>query len=175
MKKLNLVLIGITILIASCWAGMYGCAKDVGDSGVENIAITLNIAMSTFVDEGLRELEKYDPAYVDEVLIDLQLVSDQITGYLDGEGDVSDFVNSLSAIINRVNERVELVAPESSSRMLRVIANASKILNQYFESVDLPDEVTVYAAAVQMGINEGIQSYVSSLQIPFFNTTGGTE
>ena len=150
----------ITILAIIASVLFIGCAKNIGQSGVSNTAVVIEVTSETLVDEGLRLLQEHDPEAVNLVIADLKTVVAQIVLYQDGQATVGEFVTTFSAVLERINERAEVIDSKEAARLLRIVSRSGRIIEQYFDTVDLPLEVSIYADALATGIVQGMKSFI---------------
>ena len=151
---------GICIgLILFAFSILAGCAKDVGESNVPKIAMTIRVSMSTLVDEGLRLLADKAPEQVAPTVDDLNAVVAQVSLYNDGTASVGDVTKTLADMLTRMNTRFEFVQDDNAALLLRTIANLARLVEIYFVEAEVPADAVTYANAVAEGIKEGIVSY----------------
>lgn len=156
--NLRVSILAVVLILLS-----FGCAKDVGEDNVPKIASTISVSLETFTSEGLRYLQEKAPEQVEPTLADLNAVIAQISLYNDGSATIGDVANSLSILIERVNDRFDLIEDEETARLFRIIASLSRLVEIYFVSVEIPEEAVAYANAASAGIQAGIADYEASL------------
>ena len=136
-----------------------GCAKDVGDDGVGDIATAVNIVAEGLVEEGLIALAKENPAMATEMIGHLRIVIATGKLYGDGQVTVSDFVTTLNTALEQINRLTDKLDTDTAALIARTINRASRILNEHINEFTLPDEVGIYINATINGMESGIMLY----------------
>ncbi len=136
-----------------------GCAKDVGDDTVQDIAVVLNILSEGVAEEGLIFLQKERPDLVPEIVTNLNIIIETAQLYQDGTATVSDFVTTLNNALERINALTDFLDQEQAELISRSISRASMVFNRYIQEVTVPEEAGVYIQAVSSGIQSGIDIF----------------
>ena len=139
--------------------GLGGCAKDVGDDGVSDIATAVNIVSEGLTEEGLIALAKEDPFMADEMIGHLRIVIATGKLYGDGQVTVSDFVTTLNTALEQINNLTDKLDEDQAALIARTINRASRVLNEHINEFALPEEAGIYINATIGGIETGIMLY----------------
>lgn len=133
-----------------------GCAKDVGQDKVVQIAQTVRVSANFLTVQGLGLLERYEPEQVEATKADLGSIVDVAKKYADGKVTVGDVVSTVTIVLDRLNDRFELVEADGVSVILATISALGQIVEIYFVEADLPQEAGIYLNSFAIGIQDGL-------------------
>lgn len=133
-----------------------GCAKDVGNDKVVQIAQTVRVSANFLTVQGIGLLERYEPREVEATKSDLGAIVDVAKKYADGKVTVGDVVSTITIVLDRLNERFELVEADGVSVILATISALGQIVEIYFVEADLPQEAGIYLNSFAIGIQDGL-------------------
>lgn len=162
--KYRFELLSVTLILGFILSSCTGTKSSVEQA--QDNAVTIEVVAEAVVDEGLRFLEREDPELVDPIIGDLQEVVNQIMLYNDGKASVGDFVETFTAVLDRLNLRAEFIEDEDARLVIRNINRTGRILETYFDEYDLPPEVPIYANALATGITLGIAPHLPPAEEP---------
>lgn len=133
-----------------------GCAKDVGQDKVIQIAQTVRVSANFLTVQGIGLLERYAPEQVGSTVADLNSIVDVAKKYVDNKVTVGDVVSTVTIVLDRLNERFELVEADGVSVILATISALGQIVEIYFVEADLPQEAGIYLNSFAIGIQDGL-------------------
>jgi hypothetical protein len=158
LYRLALLLLFIPVLFT-----LYGCAKHVGEDNVPEVAESLNFVGELLAEEGLVYLHGKDPQLAQDVIVELGLIIAQARLYEDNEATASDFLNTTTTVLERINIHVDVLDPEVADKITRNIDRASRLIEKHIKPVDLPTETGIYIKSLTSGIEQGIELFLESL------------
>lgn len=133
-----------------------GCAKDVGQDKVIQIAQTVRVSANFLTVQGIDLLERYEPGHVEATKSDLGAIVDVAKKYADGKVTVGDVVSTITIVLDRLNDRFELVEADGVSVILATISALGQVVEIYFVEADLPQEAGIYLNSFAIGIQDGL-------------------
>lgn len=134
-----------------------GCAKDVGQDNVNEIAANIQDAAEFVSVQGALALDEYNPDITEDVKGDLSEIVLIAAFYSDGLADVGDVAETVIRVLDRVNMRFEFIESENKDLIIGAIKLLSRMISRYFVSATLPEEASIYIASFASGIQKGLE------------------
>jgi len=154
-KKMSI----LAILVFFMPLFMLGCAKNVGQGRVDDIAYTIEDASYFITSQGLSILEDENPEAVPLIRADLEEIVAIAGLYEDGSLSVADVATTISSVLIRINARFDFLGEREAELIGGAINFLSKQISRYINEKVLPTEAGQYIASLAKGINDAIADY----------------
>ncbi len=133
------------------------CAKHIGQDNVVEVAATLQDASEFLTVQGVRVLESKAPELVADVKGDLGEIILIAQLYSDGEVDVGDVTTTIILVLDRINERFDIIESSNKDLIIGAITLLSRMVSRYIISAALPEEAALYITSFAVGIDNGLR------------------
>ena len=154
---MKIKLLNLAILVFFIPVLMQGCAKDVGQDRVQDIAYTLEDAANFLTSQGLSILNEERPELIPDVRRDLESIVDTAEKYEDGVISVADVADTITDVLRRLNARFGFLPERQASLIEDSIDFLSRQVSRYLTRTTIPDEAAVYIRHLAAGIRLGLQ------------------